>query len=185
MMPEHSRNISAKNLTKESLVFQGVTLLQEEDIKKSKYSGRVFTGLLFAVVVFVLFVALLFSITTYQVVNASRVNNDNHRLALSLAANSVRINDVAGAVGVGTGPEGKSLVLTEHIDGAAYETRIYALNGSIVQEYALADAPYTPDRAREVVVSDIFDFYYTNGLLTIVTDQGTASVALRSQEGSG
>lgn len=184
MMTTQSQNISARNLTEKNLVFQGITLLQEEDLKKNRGSGRIFTGILFAVILLFLFLALLFSVTTYQVVDSSRLSNDEHRLALSLVANSVRINDVAGAVGVGSGPEGDSLVLTEHIDGAAYETRIYSLNGSIVQEYALADAPYTPDRAREVVTSETFEFYYAHGLLTIITDQGDVSVALRSQEGS-
>ena len=74
-------------------------------------------------------------------------------------------------------------MLTEHLENGDYETRLYAYQGSIVQEYVRADAAYTPEKAREIVASEKFDFTYENGLLTVYTDQGSTSVALRSVRG--
>ena len=65
---------------------------------------------------------------------------DDTRLATGLIANSVRAADSVDAVGAGKGPEGRSLVLTERLDSGTFETRIYAYQGSIVEEYALTDA---------------------------------------------
>ena len=91
---------------------------------------------------------------------------------------------MADAVEVGEGPEGKALVLRETLDGAtSYETRIYAYQGKIVEEYVLAENEYMPEKAIALFDSDTFDFSYDNGLVTITTDDGTAAIALRSKEG--
>lgn len=74
-------------------------------------------------------------------------------------------------------------MLTERLESGVYETRLYAYQGSIVEEYARADAAFTPEKAREIVKSKRFDFAYENGLLTVYTDQGSTSVALRSVRG--
>ena len=74
-------------------------------------------------------------------------------------------------------------MLTERLDSGTFETRIYAYQGSIVEEYALADAPYDPSKATAIVRSSVFDFSYGGGLLTIVTDAGQTSVALRAAGG--
>lgn len=147
---------------------------------KAPFSGRVFIVLLFGIIVLFLFIMLLFGVNIYDSTNKSRLENDDRRLGLSLIANSIRMNDVTDAVGVGQGPEGRSLVLTETIDGVDYETRIYTYEGKIVQEYAMAQTPYTPTRTREIVESSVFEFEYSNGLLTVRTDQGETSVAFRS-----
>lgn len=168
------------NTTAQASPFKGSTLYAMGQGKPSNSYGRIFTGLLFALVLFFLFFMLFFSVTTYQAVNTARSTNDENRLALSLLSNSVRMNDTTNAVGVGEGPEGAALVLTEKSADQAYETRLYSYEGFIVEEYALAGSPYTPDRAREVVSSDLFDFSYNDGLLSIRTDQGSASVSLRS-----
>lgn len=52
-----------------------------------------------------------------------------------------------------------------------------------MEEYALADAPYDPSKATAIVRSSVFDFSYGGGLLTIVTDAGQTSVALRAAGG--
>lgn len=102
---------------------------------------------------------------------------------LSLIANSIRATDGTDAVGVADGPEGLALVLTEHLGNGDYETRLYAYQGAIVEEYTRAGTAFTPEKAREIVRSSTFDFTYTDGLLTVHTDQGSTSVALRSVRG--
>ena len=84
---------------------------------------------------------------------------------------------------VADGPEGLALVLTEHLGNGDYETRLYAYQGAIVEEYTRAGTAFTPEKAREIVRSSTFDFTYTDGLLTVHTDQGSTSVALRSVRG--
>lgn len=146
-------------------------------------SQRVFVIALFAFLIAFLLAVLVFGVNAYRAVNDTRVETNEARLGLSLVANSIRSTDVIDAVGVGTGPEGRSLVLTETLDSGVYETRLYAYQGVILQEYARADSPYAPERAREVVHSESFDFEYAGGLLTVHTDQGSTSIALRSVRG--
>lgn len=146
-------------------------------------NGHAFTTLLFAVVVLFLLIALMVGTSAYRAVNDVRSSTDESRLGLSLIANSIRMNDETDAVGVADGPEGLALVLTERLDSGDYETRIYSWRGSIVEEYARADAAFTPEKAREIVRSERFEFVYEKGLLTVTTDQGSTSVALRSVKG--
>ena len=151
--------------------------------REKRGSGRAFITLLFATVALFLLIALLVGMNAYREVNDVGDCSDETRLGLSLVGNSIRMNDATDAVGVAEGPEGRALVLTEHLENGDYETRLYAYQGSIVQEYARADAAYTPEKAREIVASEKFDFTYENGLLTVYTDQGSTSVALRSVRG--
>ena len=146
-------------------------------------NGHAFTTLLFAAIVLFLLIALMVGTSAYQAVNDVRSSTDESRLGLSLIANSIRMNDATDAVGVADGPEGLALVLTERLESGAYETRIYAYRGAIVEEYTRADAAFTPEKAREIVRSDLFSFTYEDGLLTVSTDQGSTSVALRSVRG--
>lgn len=145
--------------------------------------GRLFTTLLFAVITLFLMVAFLVGTNAYRSTDNMRTDADEMRLGLSLISNSIHTNDMTDAVGVAQGPEGPALVLTEHTDNGAYETRLYLYQGNVMEEYSRAHSAFTPDRAREVVPSSSFDFEYKNGLLTIYTDQGSTSVALRSVRG--
>ena len=139
--------------------------------------GRLFTALLFALFLIALLIALSAGTNLY------RTLGDTSRIATGLIANSVRAADAVDAIGTGQGPEGRSLVLTERLDGGTFETRIYSYEGVIVEEYAPADAAYTPEKAARIVDSVRFSFSYENGLLTVYTDDGTVQVALRSVRG--
>ncbi|BDE97409.1 DUF4860 domain-containing protein [Raoultibacter timonensis] len=148
-------------------------------------NGRVFGTLFFGVMILALLGLLLLGIRSYSNANSARMEGNDMRLGLSLINNSIHLNDVANAVGVGNGPEGQSLVLTENLDSGSYETRIYSYQGTIVEEYAAAGTAYTPEKARDVVASSTFDFEYANGLLTVYTDQGATRIALRSALSGG
>lgn len=146
-------------------------------------SGRLFTALLFALFVVVLLIAIMAGTGLYRALVEVRDQADTSRLATGLIANSVRAADAVDAVGTGRGPEGASLVLTERLDGGTFETRIYAYQGNVVEEYALADAAYTPEKAHLIVSSERFSFTYENGLLVIDTDKDRVKIALRSVRG--
>lgn len=145
--------------------------------------GRLFTVLLFALFIVALLIAIMAGTGLYRALVDVREQADASRLATGLIANSVRAADSMDAVGAGKGPEGRSLVLTERLDSGTFETRIYAYQGSIVEEYALADAAYTPEKATPIVASQRFAFSYEDGLLTVDTDDGSVQVALRSVRG--
>lgn len=71
----------------------------------------------------------------------------------------------------------------EYLDTGNYETRIYLYKGNIVEEYAIAGTPYDPGKSVKLSKSSKFDLSYKDGLLTIMTEQGTTNIALRSMQG--
>lgn len=91
--------------------------------------------------------------------------------------------EVATAAGTQSALQGPALVLRETLPSGVYETRLYRYNDTIMEEYALADAPYDPEKAIAIVDSSVFDFTYEGGLLTLVTDAGTATLYLRAAGG--
>ena len=162
--------------------FESVALTTHKSRRERRF-GHLFTAFLFALFALALLMAMLVGTNVYHSLYDSRTDTSNTRLSLGLIANSVRANDAVDAVATGAGPEGRSLVLVEKLESGAYETRIYLYEGSIVEEYALADAAYTPDKATVIASSEAFDFAYENGLLTVTTDQGSTDIALRSVRG--
>ena len=143
-------------------------------------SGRMFTAILFSIFIIALLFVIYAGTSIYRSLVSMQSAADDSRLALSLVANNVRAADATDAIASGTGPEGRSLVLVEHLDSGTYETRIYLYQGSIVEEYALSGAAYTPAKATRIVRSSTFDYSFKDGLLTITTEQGTVDVALRN-----
>lgn len=150
--------------------------------KRSNWNHR-FTLIIFALFVAALLAALILGTRAYSQISRMSDDVDTRRQALGVVVNSVRASDASGAVGTLDGPEGQALVLTEHLDSGDYETRFYLYQGNLVQEYTLAGTPCTPEKASVLAPSKKFDFTYKDGLLTITTDEGTASVALRNVQG--
>ena len=151
--------------------------------EQKSVAGKIFPILLLAVFFAALLFSLVAGITVYNRVVDVQTATNNERTSLGLVANSVRANDATGCIAVGEGPEGRSLVIVEHLQSGNYETRTYLYQGQILQEYALEGNPYTPAKASLIAQSDTFSFTYENGLLSITTDQGTTEVALRYLQG--
>ena len=179
--------------------------------RRERDFGRVFTGMLFALFVITLLMAILTGTGVYRTLHQEGDVADNQRLSLTLLANDVRANDqinaVAGAwvsadkvqlevaeAGAGLDSatiegtehcvlDGPALVLRETLPSGVYETRLYSYDGTIMEEYALAEAPYDPEKATAIVDSSVFAFSYEDSLLTIETDAGATAVALRSGGG--
>ena len=129
-------------------------------------------GLVGAAVVIALFLllALLVGTSAYRAANDVRSSSDNTRLGLSLIANSIRPpRDRRRRRGRRSRRAGARADRTP--GNGDYETRLYAYQGAIVEEYTRAGTAFTPEKAREIVRSSTFDFTYTDGLLTVHTDQ--------------
>lgn len=79
--------------------------------------------------------------------------------------------------------DGPALVLRETLSSGVYETRLYRYDGVIMEEYALADAPYDPAQGHGHRAVVGLRFLLRGRLLTITTDAGQVSVALRAAGG--
>ncbi|MCH3968084.1 MAG: DUF4860 domain-containing protein [Atopobiaceae bacterium] len=158
-------------------------IADRRDTDESEH-GNLGMVLIFVFFVVFLLLAIFMAVAGYRSTSATTTQASNVRLTNNLVTNIVRTTDASDALAAGQGPEGRSLVLLEHLDTGTYETRIYLSGGKVVEEYALAGSAYTPAKATELVSSSTFSFTYSNGLLSITTDTGTSDVALRSLEGS-
>ena len=151
--------------------------------KRRHSSTRTFTVLLMAVFFMALMGGLASGVLMYKHVSDVQAQVNEAHLQSGLLANVIHVNDSVFSVSEGEGPEGKSLVLVEEINGNPYETRIYQFRGYIVQEYAVGGHPYAPERATRLFKSQTFDFQFDGKLLTMTCDQGSFDVALRSRQG--
>ena len=148
-------------------------------------SSGVFTGALMVVFFLVMMICLTAGVSLYRNVAAMQARENNLRMQSGLMASIVHMTDMADAVEVADGPQGDALVLVEHLASGTYETRLYLLDGTIVQEYAIAGRDLNPENAIAIMDSEIFEFSFDGRLLTLVTDQGASRVAFRStQEGA-
>ncbi|TGY62528.1 DUF4860 domain-containing protein [Muricaecibacterium torontonense] len=118
----------------------------------------------------------------YSSIHQASLTDDSSRLASALLSNTVRSQDRALAVESTPGPEGPVLKLVSHLDSGDYETRLYLYQGQVVREFALAASPLTPQSAVPIMPSKSFSFALEGDLLTLATDKGATSVALRSPQ---
>lgn len=74
------------------------------------------------------------------------------------------------------------LVLAEEIDGAAYETRIYAYEGRLYEVFADADLDFAPEEGQAIATLEAFSVAAEDGMLRLSVRAGgqdyTAHVAL-------
>jgi hypothetical protein len=144
---------------------------------------RPFTTLLLALFFVVLLTCLAMGVRVYGVVETAQATSNDTHVQTGLMANIVHMNDNANALQRGEGPEGPALVLEETLDSGNYETRIYAYDGWVMQEYAISGRPCNPQSAVPLFESKHFDFSVQGKLLSVMTDAGRLDVALRSEQG--
>ena len=164
-----------------------IKLKQREDTSESsatRKSDRSFTLVLFAMVVLSLLLVFMLGVNVYKSLTQSREENGNLRQEQSLVTTLIRSVDEMDGASAGTGPEGSSLVLTEHFNNTAFETRFYLYKGYLCEEYAAAANAYSPELAAKIAKTSVFSFNINEdtGLLSITTDAGTAYIALRSSQ---
>jgi hypothetical protein len=133
--------------------YNSVAAFKRSKLRKGqKRNTHVFTIVLFAVFFVVLMVGLAAGVSMYLAVATNQLDTNAARMQAGLLASNVHANDEGNALGTGNGPEGRALVLTDRLSGEdAYEMRIYLYQGKIVQEYSVAGAAYTPERAQPLI----------------------------------
>lgn len=144
-----------------------------------RIGGKVAALVLFALFTVVLLVALAAGVRAYAHLTDAQDQVRTDRFADNLVVNAVRAADAFNAVSAADGPEGPVLVLSQRTAAGTFQTRIYASEGTLYQEYALDEAPLDPKTATPIMQTDTFAFSFADGLLEVTTDQGTACVALR------
>lgn len=118
----------------------------------------------------------------YGQLEASRSANEQTRAALGSLVTRVRAGDAAGAVRLGSGPEGDMLILTDRDSG--YEFRLYLADGWLVEQFCAADAATDPAAAQQLAQAREFTAQWAGpALLRLTVDGSTAEAALRSAEG--
>lgn len=135
--------------------------------------------LLFALFMVLLLLALVAGLRSYSNEVDSSNESKESRLSVGFLVNTVRNFDTTGFIRTSDGPEGDALVLVQYANDMEFETRIYKYDGNLMQEYAVAGTPYTPQNATVLFPTEQFAFDVEGELLTIDTDEGTANVALR------
>ncbi|MCH4184557.1 MAG: DUF4860 domain-containing protein [Eggerthellaceae bacterium] len=160
-----------------------IASMQSVDQRFESHSESVYLAFEVLAIV-ILLIALIVGVNAFRAVSSLQQEDANLRSSLDTIVNTVHMDDTAQSASIGNGPEGPSLVLTESTDTAAYETRIYNYQGAIVEEYAPSGTALSPDRATKLETNTLFnvDLSDNSSLITIHTDAGWATVALRSSQ---
>ena len=125
---------------------------------------------------------ILFASAGYAAVNEGRNDRYETRAQLSYLANKVRAGDADGCIEIRETEHGTMLVLTDRTDTGDFETRFYAMNGILYEEYSAAKDPLSPQKASQVGQTRDFFVQLEDGLLTLQTDYGKICVAVRSPQ---
>ena len=141
------------------------------------------TMALFGLFLALLLAALMFGALTYQQVEGQGVHTRTSRASLAMLVNTVTGHDGVSTVAVAD--EGGRLVIRETVGGTPYETAVFLRDGMICQQTSLVDADVSDASVIAVAPSDTLRFDYEDGLLTITTDAGEASVFFRSHNAEG
>ena len=128
------------------------------------------------------FLLVVFGAQSYRNTVGGQNRNMHSRALLSYLSTTVKAYDAEDAVRIDEdGEQGKVLVLSESRSG--YALRIYRAGGSLVEDYARADAAFRPEDAQIIGATEVFDPVLTaDGLLTVSCDAGKVLLHLRSEE---
>lgn len=152
-------------------------------LKKTRVDG-VAVLLVTAVFAVCLLLVLLTGAGGYRRLTERDRASYDRRTALQYVATKVRQADAVGCVDLTEFGGTPALCLTETVDGAAYETYLYAYDGYLRELYAAADAGLSPQDGEKVLRSDGLTLSLEDGLLRVETAGGSLLLALRSGEGA-
>lgn len=121
------------------------------------HSKRHITDVLFVLSLFCVFTASAMLLITlgsgiYERTVAHTAENYNARTSYAYISEKIRQNDTsAGARLLQDFGDGSALVLTEEIDGDAYETWLYLYDGNLCEFFCKKDSHLTPSAGQPIV----------------------------------
>lgn len=137
------------------------------------------------IAVFLLFIAILaislgVGVQAYSGIESAGDGANSHRIANTAIYNAVRAMDSIGAVDEESVEGMRALVLRESTDAGVFENRIYGWDGHVILEFAPSGDAYVPSRGEVLMDSDAFAFEIEDGTVTVRTDEGESTIAVRS-----
>ena len=94
----------------------------------------------------------------YRDVAAEAELSGDAQMLLSYVGNKVHAYDMAGSVAIEARDGLNALCLYETLDGARYETAIYAYQNAVWERFAPADEPFDPENGERLVAAASLDF---------------------------
>lgn len=112
--------------------------------------------------------AAVLGANAYSGIAAGMERNDALRASLSYLTEKIRHNDAAGGVSVRDLDGHGALVLTETVEGAAYETWVYAREGRLMEVTVIAGEAASPGSGQAVLeLAEVSFTVEKNGLILI------------------
>lgn len=128
------------------------------------------------------FLLLIFGAQNYRGAVAAQHANDDSRVLLSYVSTCLKSCDGEGCVEIRQDGDSSVLVIADGDTGFA--SRLYLLDGKLVEEYAETDAPLDPENAEIIGETGVFLVEEVqDGLLAVTTDAGKSYVYVRSKGG--
>ena len=157
-------------------------------MKKKSLSG-VLVLLVFAVFMVSVLLVLLSGADTVQKLTRRDQRTYQHRTAVQYLTTRVRQSDISGAVAVTEKDGISTLVLTEEIEGCAYETRVYCYDGYLREMFCVKGAALPPTFGEQILPMEDLELDFDGKTITAtlsMTDgsQEYMTLHLRSQGGA-
>lgn len=159
------------------------------NMKKKRKTDALLVLVLFGVFAVCILSVLLSGADAYQRLSQRDRHSYDRRTASQYLTTRVRQADRLGDISVRTFEGCPALVLTEDIDGEAYETRIYCYGGYIRELFAAEDGEFLPEDGEKVLPAEsLLIEEETPGLrLRVLTEDEQwqdVRLYLRSREGA-
>ena len=166
-------------------------------MSKQENNGNAITnhaiGGLFIFCLIALFAVLAVTLTltgmkAYQSVNEASVGNSEAQIVLSYLLNKTHAMDTTGAVSIREENGVQFLCLDEYWEDEVYQTRIYALDGQMLEYYCGAEDEFKPELGDPLADVQKLTFAMESPRVitaSVVLNDGTKQqlhIALRSQE---
>lgn len=134
----------------------------------------------YMVTVVILLTIVFLAVSVYKMATETQNHNSDSRKELSYLTNRVRASDQTGTVRVASLKYGDTLIISDRTDSGTYETRIYASGGKLYEEYKEAGTACNKKDASKIADTDKFEVSKSGSVISIVTDEGKAVIALRT-----
>lgn len=146
-------------------------------------TGRPFLLVLFGVFVVIMLVALLVGLQGYRAIADERNAIDEQRLAYGSLVNTVKAFDSIDALSVSEYDGNDVLSMMQRTATNTYIMLLYVHDGMLMQQYSIAyDVDVSPADAHALFATSTFKVDYTDGLLTLVTDDAQPCIYLTTPQ---
>lgn len=143
-----------------------------------------YTIAIFALLLVGFLLVVVYGAKTYGATVESQRANNNQRAVLSYISTNVRNHDHLGGVSVAQGPQGDMLVLKDEISEAVYLTKIYVLDGVLMEEYGRDGTETGAGQLQKIGACGALQLERpSDRSIRVRTDAGSMLLHLRSELG--